>query len=1204
MLAVPPQNLYGMRTQFDCPLDSFMFLNNDHDLEAMSIISSCLDINLGMFPIVDLQTNLYIFDECKISPFCSLLSSEDANVIVWSDFPETISDLNLGHFLKLLPVSDSNRTALVATFSKNTSQLKVTLFNIRASLFDTTFNSVATIDKNELSFNRLVNLYNRYRTELTGRIGQTDDLNSASLEIYGNFENVPNNVPGLLCNQVEAYIEILYNRSKSRVRNAEVVFNRARSQFAAAEMTHMERESAKNRSGIQIQGAQQELMRINSIIQSLSNELQNANAEIRSLTDQITELCTTTECPDICIPQQLCEDCVADVGTLMQGTCTVNCTRNVTVTEVTGYGFEYRWEYLPVGVCYYDCVCNSELCYNYEVCTVEYICKSVYFMYPIVEEVVKEVVSVCNRPCAPLAVQTPVPTQCCANIGCARREQDISCLRQNQQCENTRNAVYDNLADEQRNATVILQSLDEARATERATRLRLMRYETSYDFAERQFNESLQALEDARMYLEIATSSFERIKSETKLDLLEKIHNITACGRPSSYFKIQHIGFETVIITQSPTILPVDITILLSSNNESVTERVNLDFYRFNMSLQQAAVIVTDLLLNQRLSKRHSRNVANISTEDENYLYFQSRCTDIENILLYFEELKYSIFTIAETAVSSMNNLDANMHEISALINSSVATFTAETDMDLQRIANITNKNVTGLKNVNNANTSEEINELLNLLQEHLINGQTLAASLDNNLFQSWQVKMEDLHNQTQSAAGFPCFGFSDCLQEIVDMLSELVTDIPSNNGDLLLTLPVAAQDLLDLALLQNYGITAAAENTLKIYSIANDSVLRDYWCASPPNIIIQPVKNITPVENTSIELFCEVEVEQFTTYQWRKDCVQLPNQRNNTLVLKNVRLSDSGNYTCVVTNQASSTTSINSSVEVHQFPAFFLEPDSVDIYLGDSNGAIFRSNATGFPYPGFRWYFQPKGKIGYTQISGEDENELVIPAPLPKDEGSYYCEAFNIQGYIRSRIVNLTVLDATVLQLARTVYINFTHTSTLEDTDETYNQLGSGLDTNITLRPTAKLRLKNDLVKTLQTMISFNSTSLENVTVHFNSVSSITIGLTLYSKNISYLEISLSEIIQVAPQARIEWVPVWENLKVLLASSELFITDDVDNEYKSDPSSVKTDTLQFACPAGKTISAVNNLLCGKNTKIELLVVLKCMFIAEFVVIS
>ena len=74
----------------------------------------------------------------------------------------------------------------------------------------------------------------------------------------------------------------------------------------------------------------------------------------------------------------------------------------------------------------------------------------------------------------------------------------------------------------------------------------------------------------------------------------------------------------------------------------------------------------------------------------------------------------------------------------------------------------------------------------------------------------------------------------------------------------------------------------------------------------------------------------------------------------------------------------------------MHQLPAFFLELDNDDVYMSDSNGAVFQSNATGFPFPGFRWYFQQKGTIGYIQLPEEDENELVIPTPLPKDEGSY----------------------------------------------------------------------------------------------------------------------------------------------------------------------------------------------------------------------
>ena len=1160
-----------------------MFLNNDHNLEAVSIVSSCLDVNLRGFPIIDLQTNIYIFDECKISPFCTILSSEDANLIVWSEFPESMSELNLGHFLKLLPVSTSNRTGLISTFSRSTDQLKARLFNVKASLFDTTFNFMGTIDKNELRFTKSINLYDRYPAEITGSIEQTRDWNGASLDVFGNFEKGSRNVPELLCNQIEAFIEILYRRSQARVQNAEAVFNRTRSHFSAAEMTHMEREIAKNESSNQIQQVQRDLIRISNSIQSISSELESANDEVTSLINQINELCTTMECPEVCIPKRVCEKCTGYVETLIQRTCTISCTRTETVTEIVGYKLVYRLEHVRKTRCYHYCYCRRRWwrtrCYRRVICIHVYGFRRILSSYtPIFRQVLRDVPSVCIRPCSAVRVQTPIMSQCCANVGCSRQEQDINCLKQNQLCESIRNAVYKNLAEEQRNASIILQSLDEAKANQRATLLRLMRYQANYNFTKRQFNESEQALDEAKAALDIAKLSYDRVKHGSKLDLLQNIQNVGACGLASSYFEIKSVNFQVTIVTESPTILPLDIIMFIPSSNRTVDTTVNLDFRRFNMSLQQAAVIVTNSILNQRLSKRHTRNAVNISTEDENYLHFQSRCTDNENILMYLRKLNNSVFTVARTVASSMAELDNNIREITNLIDSSSANLTQSTNIDIHKIANITNKNVDNVRTVNNANTSKEVSELLNLLQEHLLDGEKLSKSLDSNLFRSWQVKMEDLHNQTESAAGFSCFGFSDCLQEVADTLTELVNDIPSINATLLSALPDAARDLLDLALLENYSIISAVKNTLKIYSIANDSVLRDYWCAGPPKIITQPVMNITPLENTTIELSCKVEVEQFTTYQWRKDCVQLPNQRNSTLVLSNVQLSDSGNYTCVVTNQASSTTSINSSVEVHQLPAFFLELDNVDVYLGDTNGAIFKSNATGFPVPGFRWYFQPNGSKGFTQIPDENENELVIPTPLPKDEGSYYCEAFNEQGFIQSRIVNLTVLDSSVLQTAQTVYINFTRTNNLEDLND-YDGSGSGFDV---LTSTNKMRLKDNLIRTLKSMISFNSTSLENVTVSSSSVINITVSFTLYSKHIDYPETPLSEIIQLVPLAMEEWGPVWERLQLLLVSSELYITDDEGNEYISSPSSVTTNVLQDACPAGKTVSTTNNLLCGK----------------------
>ena len=84
------------------------------------------------------------------------------------------------------------------------------------------------------------------------------------------------------------------------------------------------------------------------ILQSFSSELDNANNEVTNLMNQINNLCTTMECPEICIPKQVCEKCMRDVGTLIQGTYTVSCTRPVAVTAIVGYRIVYRWEYMPV----------------------------------------------------------------------------------------------------------------------------------------------------------------------------------------------------------------------------------------------------------------------------------------------------------------------------------------------------------------------------------------------------------------------------------------------------------------------------------------------------------------------------------------------------------------------------------------------------------------------------------------------------------------------------------------------------------------------------------------------------------------------------------------------------------------------------------------------------------------------------------------
>lgn len=73
---------------------------------------------------------------------------------------------------------------------------------------------------------------------------------------------------------------------------------------------------------------------------------------------------------------------------------------------------------------------------------------------------------------------------------------------------------------------------------------------------------------------------------------------------------------------------------------------------------------------------------------------------------------------------------------------------------------------------------SDEESQNLNLMKEYL-NAADIDTSIGSRLFTAWQNKMEILHNRTSSAAGHDCGGFSDCLQEVTQVLEDILVDTP-----------------------------------------------------------------------------------------------------------------------------------------------------------------------------------------------------------------------------------------------------------------------------------------------------------------------------------------------------------------------------------------------------------------------------------------
>lgn len=257
--------------------------------------------------------------------------------------------------------------------------------------------------------------------------------------------------------------------------------------------------------------------------------------------------------------------------------------------------------------------------------------------------------------------------------------------------------------------------------------------------------------------------------------------------------------------------------------------------------------------------------------------------------------------------------------------------------------------------------------------------------------------------------------------------------------------------------------------------------------------------------------------------------------------------------------------------VDVQQLPWFFLQPENVNSYIGDENDAILKCNATGWPYPGFKWFFRCLDCERYTQIPNEDENELVISNPQLHHEGSYFTEAVNEQGSTRSKIVYLMALDVTVTQLSQSFSINLTSISL--NMQENLYEFKSRNDIK---------HAKDQFNKTLFRVINFLFNSIENISISTTSSNTLSFSFTLYSRKLSYYyATSQDSLTQHSLQACVDWIQIVEKLNELLTTTSIRLSIE-DTVYESNPNSTITSLPQYSCPPGKKVSSTNSFVCGK----------------------
>ena len=457
LFAVPPKLEFGLPTRFSCPLDAFIFLNSSLNIEAVNYKSKCLQLNLGMFPFNHLENVMHIFEECGINKYCDNLDfTNAANLVIRSYFPESVHQVDMGYFMKLLPASSTNRSAFVAQFLKENYKIAAELFNVQISIFDTTVKTMVSINSNELNAHFTLELYSKYLTEVTLTVQQTASWNGALINVQGRFLDVVNNIPSMLEDYITEHLYSLYTRSTVRVNNAEVVYNNSLSQQIAAAENHNKLSISKASIDLLYQNESEKLNYQQNVVTNISNELGEANEEIRELQRMINNVCMISRCEEICVPHEECSTCTRNVNTPIQGRCRMPCQRTTTVKVVVRYERVSRWMYVSRRFCGNRFRCLWLSCIVRFLCLFRTICVRITYYEPVFENRIVRVDDVCDRPCPTNLIQAPVMAQCCAPVGCAECTQDYTCANNNEQCRSTRNIIYENLSNEQANAAALL----------------------------------------------------------------------------------------------------------------------------------------------------------------------------------------------------------------------------------------------------------------------------------------------------------------------------------------------------------------------------------------------------------------------------------------------------------------------------------------------------------------------------------------------------------------------------------------------------------------------------------------------------------------------------------------------------------------------------------------------------------------------------
>ena len=1129
----------------------FAQIDGEYNAHAFSVYTECPILYLGKLFFPGMSHVVHFTGSTSDCYQYDSLGVPDPALVITSKLKE--DRLPLGHFLELQRRVDGDDMTVV--FGRNQEGFIAILHSVKVSMFGGSFMASARIENNilEISGDTTVFHYPAH-VHISALVNETGWQN-LHFTVHGVMDNGTNGFISTLQGEMFRQLNVTATSAISRKTVADKSLTQASDRFNQIEVQYNNTIVAVNEANETYKAAIFNVEMAENMFHSAQSVFDNASKELQELEEALDMLCTEQVCENSCMSGFVNKVCYRQTFVNKTSKCPV-IIKEKRVEEVPCYYFTTEWQF--VRKCSYSWYISCYIffcCFGFrEVCTSLCVPFEVQKSFSKTIEVEVDVKG--YEDCTVEVYSSSVPYNCPEPSDCAILVPNITCVQSNALCRRSRQVALQNVAEAREDIRKPFRDLQEARRNLSLAKTSMTSAKTKLESHERRRNAlapTLKSLKKAEnMARQVHNQTLQQIQP-----LIELSEVISASGGMlEEVFKVIAASFSSQFTLESPGDLPITILYKTTHNMEDTKEH----FMYFEPLGVENIREIANYIVENAFIRRERRQVNDRKRgkrqsvdENSNRLIFAERCTHITNTQLFMSEIKTELLEIQQSLDTAYENEELLLQQNS-------------TEMDLNEAVNLTvlqtqfNVTLTDEEPVED----EEISAYEELLAGYKNLSSERLSAMEEVVFAEWQAGMEQLYAESGSVGVYPCNGFGDCLQTLVDELRTLIDLTPEPDEDILLELPVAEAQLLELSSTTNLTIHEALQKTAPIINIIKSYISGNYWCNIPPVITLQPPTALNVSLGSTLRLTCEASSELSLTYEWRKDGNILPEFNTSHLVVTNMQHLDSGNYTCVVINPVGSVKSISTNVMVYELPFFYLLPQSVATYFGNDSGAWFACNASAWPYPGWRWYYRASEEMEWTLIEGEETNEIIIPKPQKEQEGWYTCEAYNYHGSIRANPVSLVLLPFSISQqqhpLEFSIFTNDPHDQSCS-LEEMYDAVYQKISQTIGSDTTAINGLFITKVDSQNYDISVGLAS-ENVTTYYLHLLSFDEIANLALPTISDLQRSVESLTEQFEQ---------ENVSIPCKNATYTIVSD----------SLIFDIVAYLCPAGQELSP-EYLLCSK----------------------